>query len=269
MDLTVRVDIQVNGLAEEDVDPSYTEKLLSTAASHVQYPSWVDEWKVTRVRALKCFETVREMLLSGMPSVEVARQVHNLNEWKDLKIETVRTYLEHFKATLPKSLMMARMLPEQYIETKKKVDQSLDCIDSLQNLYTLMMKRIEIGMQRETAMQFLMPNMEKQFAVVLDIISKVHDIKKDLSLTEKEVVSEVSRGGAISKVEWGNIYSSPNANAVMNDPESRARLVRFSESVTKIFGKMPADQQQRIIEAAKRKAAEGLKDEDTDRKDQA
>jgi hypothetical protein len=247
----------VDGLAEEDVSDSLATQLLQKADGYVQYPSWVKKRYVEYVRSLNCFETVREMLLSGMPSSEVARQIHHLNEWKDKGHDTIRVYVEHYKQTLPKTEMLARMVPRQYLETKAQVKERLDCLAALEELHGWMKKRIQIGMRREESMDFLMNNMEKNFSVMLEIISKTHEIKKDLLGNEKAIEADMAKQTAASRIDWGKIYESPNANEVMNNPESRARLVRFSQTLSNVFGKLTPEQQKNVVEAAQQKKAEG------------
>ena len=247
----------VDGHCESDISDSAAEKLLKKADSYVQYPTWVRKHYVRAVRDLQCFETVREMLLSGIPCVEVARQIQNLNEWQDRQLDTVRVYLEHYKATLPKSEMLARMVPHQYFETKAKVEERLDCLSALEEMHGWMRKRIQIGMRREESMDFLMNNMEKNFTVMLEIISKIHEIKKDLVGDQKQIADQLAKQGATSRIDWSKLYSSPNANEVMANPESRARLVRFSQTLSNVFGKLTPEQQRNVVEAAQQKAAEG------------
>jgi len=248
-DLTVRVDINVNGLCEEDFDLEVAKRIRE--ATFIQYPEWVDDRYVNYTRALRCFELVREELLSGTPTIEVARHVQILNEWKDKKLGTVRVYLEHFKATLPKTQMLARMVPAQYVETKKKVDKSLDCLVALEELYGMMMDRIKIGMKREVAMEFLMNGMEKQFAGALDILSKIHEIKSDLRGNPIDISNDMK--GMTPAIDWTKVYSSPNVNEVMSDPEKRARLVRMVENLAKLSGKMTPEQHVKTLKSAEDK----------------
>jgi hypothetical protein len=247
------LNLEVEGIAEEDWDDSIAEKLLKQADSYMQYPSWVKEGNVAKVRGLKCFETVREMLLNGIPAAEVARHIQHLNELTDTTHQTVRVYVEHYKATLPKTQMLARMVPTQYLETKAAVDKRLDCLAALEELHGWMKKRIQIGMRREESMDFLMPNMEKNFSVMLEIIAKTHEVKKDLIGDQKQIAEDISKQTAVARIDWNRIYESPNANELMNNVESRARLVRFSQTLSNVFGKLTPEQQKAVAEAAAQK----------------
>lgn len=254
LELQVGLNITVDGLAEEDISDSVAAQLLQKADGYVQYPAWVQKRYVEYVRSLNCFETVREMLLCGMPASEVARQIHHLNEWKDKGHNTIRVYVEHYKQTLPKTEMLARMVPRQYLETKAQVKERLDCLSALEELHGWMKKRIQIGMKREESMDFLMTNMERNFSVMLEIISRTHEIKKDLLGNEKQIETGIQNQTAIGRVDWNKIYDSPNADEVMNNPESRARLVRFSQTLSNVFGKLTPEQQKNVVEAAQQKS---------------
>lgn len=250
MDFIVRVQIDVNGLAEEqdDVTP---QEAMRAADSYITYPKWVDPKQVERARNLKCFETVREMLLSGIPAVEVARQIHLLGEMKDWQVDSIRVMVEHLKATLPKAQMLARMVPTAYASVKKKVDAEFDCMKSLVEIQDLMKKRLQIAYRREEAVGFLLKDTAPNFAIMLDIVSKIHDIQKDLIGPKGDIEMDVQKSGsAAAGIDWSRVYSSPKVNEVMANPESRARLLRFTETLSNVFGRLSAEQQERIMEKA-------------------
>lgn len=250
MEYGINVGIHVDGLAEEEDLPEIQRVVRE---GYVKYPGWVKEHNVKAVRELKCFEAVREMLLNGMPVVEVVRQVQLLNEWKTRTPESARVTLEHYKATLPKVEMMARMVPAAYVEVKKRVDKTVDYMGVLDRMVGIMEKRIEIAFEREKAMQFLMPNVEKQFAVMIELVGRIHEIKKDLGVIEMEKAPPALPPTA---TDWSKMYVTPTVNDQMADPQTRARLARFTETITKMYGGMPPDRQQRILDIAKTKLAE-------------
>jgi len=250
IEATIQVNIQVTGEIE-GLEMGTDDAEAKLGDTYIKYPRWVSFWRVERIRSLKCFEVVREMLLSGIPPVEVARQVQILGEMTQISLDTVRVHMEHFRATLPKALMVARVNPAHYVASRKKVDATIDSIQVLSDLTEKMMKRIDIGMAREKAMNFLLPNMEKQFTVCMELACRIHEMKKNIGFNE-QTLEVVDKAVAVSRVDWDKTYSKPGLNEVMSNPESRVRVIRFIEDMTGMFGKMSKEQQERILEGTRR-----------------
>jgi hypothetical protein len=246
MDFIVRVNIVVNGLAEE----SETEMDKILREGYVKAPDWVNKSHVRTIKGLNCYEAVRELLLNGTPSIEVARQIQLLNELKHVSLNSIRVYVEHFKATLPKLEMIQRINPLGFVAAAKKVEKAIDSLSVLEKMIEAMVSRIEIGMKREAAMQFLMPGMNKEFETIKNMIQAHHEMKRNIiGRTDIEMITD-------APMDWSKVYSAPNVNEVMQSPEKRARLVRMTENLTKMYGTMTPEQQQRVMDLAKHKLEE-------------
>jgi hypothetical protein len=243
------------------VSASIETKADLPCAPYVGFPSWVSKSFVARIRALNCFETVRAMLIGGMPGVEVARHIQSLNELTDLKLESVRQMVEHFKATLPKGLMMARMNPNHYVETKKKVEAQVDLVAECKYLFDLQKKRIEILMKREEGIGFLLTGGEKNFSEARELLRQMADLTKMMGVTNAQAGEAMEQMAKSKDVNWSQLYSKPQMNEVMADPQSRARLVRFAENLATMYGRMSPEQQQKVMEAAAKREVKDVPSE--------
>jgi len=99
-----------------------------------------------------------------------------------------------------------------------------------------------------------MPNINKEYAITLEIVSRLHDMKNMVLGNQKEIAQDMTRASAVTKIDWTRVYSSPTTATVMADPAARARLVRMVENVTKLAGGLSPERQQAVMEAAARKA---------------
>lgn len=222
--------------------------LMNEARSLMGWPKWVRKSYVDYIKSLRCFENIRELCISNLPPTEIARQIQLYGEGKDLQVGTIANYLEHYKATVPKGLIVQRANPH-FATQRKKAEQELNVQEEVSKLYKLMYKRVEIAVNREDSIGFLLPNVEKSFAVALDYLKALHELRASMGF-EAEQAKSISR-----EIDWDRIYVRPGVNKVLQDPAARARVVRFVEGMTSLFGNMPEERQQQILDQVRRKKA--------------
>ena len=201
-----------------------------------QFPGWVRPDYVRQIRGLHCFEDVREMIILGVPVVEVARKVHSLGELKNLKINTLEMQLRHYKATIPKWLIAARQsenLPVQYLEVKK-ASEAIEVFTELTSLYEMIKERLQIGMRVDRKFEIVTPHLEKTFMVAAGILDKIREMKERnwVAQEDQRVVNAPTKS-----LDWSKIYSSGSVAKVMADPESRSRVIKVAERLMDLYGK--------------------------------
>lgn len=218
------------------------------AQAIIGWPRWVAKHKVDYVKSLRCFENIRELCISNLPPIEIARQIQLYGEGRELQVASLANYIEHYKATVPKGLIVRRANPH-FATQRKKAEEELNVNEELVKLYQLMYKRVNIAVNREETIGFLLPNVEKSFAVALDYLKELGEVRKTLGFEESN-----ERAKAISKeIDWDRIYVRPGMNKVLEDPAARGRIVRFVESMTSLFGNMPEEKQQQLLDHVRRK----------------
>lgn len=199
-----------------------------------KFPPWVSMRLVRRIRQLNCFETVREMVMSGVPSVEVARHIHSVGELLTAKVDTVRQYIEHFKVTIPSWQLAARQQPKQYLDLKQKADAAIDVLSKLTKMYNIMEDRIEIGVAQEKRFQLLTSGMERNIVVAVNILAQIQELKERLGVTDDQAKSALPKHLA-DQVDWSKIYARESVSRVMSNPEARTRVLQAAERLIDLY----------------------------------
>lgn len=228
----------------ETEDDDYGEEALQEAIERVdaatQFPSWVVLSRVNRIRRLNCFELVREMILSGHATIEVARKVHELGEFKTKKLETVRSDLEHYKATIPSWEFAARQKPKQYLEMKHKIEEQINITQELCELYQMMKKRIAIGMATDAKFGFVQANLERNFVVAAALLAQIQTMRDRVGFGDMKGLLPQSTADSI---DWQRVYGRKSVTNVMKDPDARARVVGVAERLFSLYGKQITPEQ--------------------------
>lgn len=238
MSVNIGVTLSVEIVDEQDrVDQEIgeqAEQVLEQSLAVTKFPSWVRMSYVNRIRNLNCFETVREMILSGTPIIEVAKQIHSLGEAKSLTLESLRLYLDHFKATLPAWIMAMRQQPKQFLEIKRKADSTVDVLQELNRLYLWTKERLEIGMSQERRFQLLTNGMDKNFAIASRLLDQISEVKERLGVTEDQTNAAMPKK-LTDQVDWNRIYARESVQKVMSNPEQRSRVVQVAERLFDMY----------------------------------
>lgn len=233
--------------------------------SLIAWPKWVITSYVNAVKNLRCFETVRSMMVNGVPLVEISRQIIALGEGNGRSPETLRTILEHYKATLPKGELVSRVQPQAYVNAKKKFDQESNELSDFLEIKEIAIKRMKKFSERELALGFPIPNGDKAVELALKCVQAVALYKERIGLTKLDGDSD---GGSINRYDFDSMYQKSGMNETLKDPASRLRIVRFIEQTVGIYGSMSPEKQQSIlalkakIEADKVKAKQDIESSD-------
>lgn len=246
----------------DDAQAHMDAKIKAKQLALTQFPKWVELSYVRKIKELDCFESVREMLMSGVTVIEVARHIHSLNEMNQVKLETLKLYLDHYKATIPAWMLAARQQPKQYLELKKKADEGIDCLKEMQTLYVMMKDRLEMGVKQERNFGILTSGMDRNFVVAINIIKEIDELKSRLGISDDQARVALPKHMS-DQVEWNRVYSRESVQEVMNSPEKRSRVVQAAERLLDLYANKLSAQQ--IDQLKKVKDAEVLPAEPKER----
>ncbi|MGK5085217.1 hypothetical protein WDW37_18165 [Bdellovibrionota bacterium FG-1] len=222
-------------------------------AEQIRAPASVQNYGVEKIKRLRCFEWVKSEILAGTPARQVAAEIQAKGELIDLKPETVRRYLESYRSSLSPLQRIANLgSPDQLADLRGRVVKTLDVIGELESLFRMMKGRLEKVVSTEESLGFLLEGAHKEFQTALDILSRIHELKGRPEVWQKE---EEPSPPLVEQIDWSLVYDAPNVNAVLKSADSRARILRFVETVCGVFGPMTAEKQERILEVARRRTA--------------
>jgi len=199
------------------------------------WPSWVKSHKVEKIKKLKNFSAVYELILMGLPSIEVARQIQQLNEYMDQEVATIRAWVEHFKATVPRSMLMAKQVPIKRLVTQQtKMNRSIDIFQECVDLFFLQKQRVNIGWDREKELKFLLNGTNKEFKIALEYLKVLLEIKEAEGLTQSQL-DQATSAPINHGYDFDTLYQRKGINKMMEDPASRMRIMKTVENVLESY----------------------------------
>jgi hypothetical protein len=188
---------------------------VTAEEANAAWPAWVKAVLVEKLKGIKNFRAAHDMVMEGFPDTEIARQIQAMGDLTDLSHRYVTNVVKHYKHSIPKHEIVARLLPSRTITLTPEEK----------------------------------PVMLKAIASQLDTIDRIITIAEKLGMTEEsERRSERSRS-----VDWDSVYSRPGMNELMQDPKSRYRIVKFVEAMAGMYGKMSPERQSQMMETAVKK----------------
>lgn len=225
------IDVPLSVTLEKDLT-----KRKDRAVAYHQIPKWVQPAFVRKIRNLNCFELVREWLLEGIAGPEVARRVHEqCGEALDMSRNYLNDCISHYRQTIPPWAFVARINPQKYLKTLRSADEGLDVVKEIQDLYKLQKKRVEIGFQREQQFGLLSSGMEKNMLVAAELIEKLVSLKEQLGLNVEQIPENLNPNIA-KDVDWKRVYARESVSKVLENPESRSRVVQVAERLIDMYG---------------------------------
>jgi hypothetical protein len=189
--------------------------------------------KYAKLRGLKCFKEVHEMLVSGWPVAEVAQYVQKQRgEYIDVTEQTLVWTLTTYRKDLPPGELVARTMPGTFKKAAERVRKGLDELAEMEKLYELQMLRINIDLATEKKINKLIPTMTNEIKTAKDILVGMAQLKMDLGVDERHLgkldIDAKIPDEAIAK------YGRASVGKVLNNPESRRKLLSLVEKFTQI-----------------------------------
>lgn len=240
---------------EIELENEEITKLEQDVRALVEWPKWVQKSLVNKIKLLNCFENVRSMLINGVPSIETARYIQQVGELRDIELDSVRQYVEHFKATLPRGYFVAQVDQRKYTDTVKKFDGGHRTLKRLDAIYDILMERIETGRKVERMTGFLVANLDKPIEQVTRLIKDMHEIEEKVlgvGPGQSMAIEDPSQR-RINQVDFDKLYDKQGLNAVVRDPQSRLRVVKFVDSAMQYFKNLKEEEANQVIEVVARK----------------
>lgn len=188
------------------------------------------------LRRLRCFNEVHERLIAGWSVSELARFIQDdRSEYGNVSRQGLMQVLQRYRDSIPPAQLMRRALPKEFEEAKKQVDDGLNALDELRDLYRLQMKRVAIGWNNEQNIKILLPTMTQEIRVARELLSGIADLEMDLGLATR-AADEVNVNVNVS-ADLGK-YGKKSIETVMNDPERRRKVLNVAERMLALPGRL-------------------------------
>jgi hypothetical protein len=236
LNASVNPEVQLDTIIETEEDL----KGVATPKPRYQpngWPSWIDPKKVEGIRSLKIFEKVHEMILVGWTHMEIARTIHAEGEMLAVNEETVRAYITHYCATLPKTMLISRKDKAAVNSIVKKVEASLNAIEEMTALYRLQMERITMARKREDQLSFPMASVHKDILAAQTILKDIAAIQHGVigGKYGQQPFQSSQHSDVVDAYDLTKAYTKETVQKVLNDPKKRVKVLDMVERMVDMY----------------------------------
>jgi hypothetical protein len=187
-----------------------------------------------RIKKLRCHREVYERLCAGYPCPEVARYIQEdegecLDMVRRSLSEILRQYAEREIVGVD---LIAPRLPHLVVKAQKEFGDRMEDLRRLERAYEALLYRFDLSHGEERRNGKVNPDVDRQAKVLMDYISRMHDIKMDLGLTGSRDLGTLTVS-AERLAEIRDKYGEGAARA-FGDPVSRAKVLGLLRRVIRI-----------------------------------
>lgn len=178
-----------------------------------------------RIKTLKCYDQVVEMLYAGYPTPVVANFIQKrMKEYADITHGTMIVRLHEFRESeLHAGEMVRRTLPRVFSKAEKKFSNKMQELERLEDQYRVMQYRLDVAHGDERMSGEINPDVDKIAKSMLGIIGAMHSIKMDLGLIGSRDLGTITVSA--ENVERIKEKYGDNAARAFADPVSRGRVL--------------------------------------------
>lgn len=187
-----------------------------------------------KVKKLRCHQEVYERLCCGYPCPEVARYIQeDEGEYLDVTRGSLAGILGDYREReIVGADLIAPRLPHVVVKAQKEFSDRLEDLRRLERAYEALLYRFDLSHGEERRNGKVNPDVDRQAKVLMDYISRMHDVKMDLGLTGSRDLGTLTVS-AERLAEIKDRYGEGAARA-FGDPVSRAKVLGLLRRVMKI-----------------------------------
>jgi len=187
-----------------------------------------------KLRALACYQEVYERICAGWPLAQVARFVQEeRREYTAISCHGLEQQLAEFRKEMPPGDLVQKRFPEVFDEAKKKVEEGIDELVELEELYRIQMHRVGVDFATEKGIGKLMPSMTGEIREARNILKDMADLKLEMGVLGRAPRGvDVNVGVEVEATLSESVLAKFGDGAVakvLEDPESRRKVMGVME----------------------------------------
>jgi len=185
-----------------------------------------------KLRALKCFDEVHRRILEGWGMPALAQYIQEeCDEYTEVSAQGLISVLRRYRDTIPPAQLIQKRIPSKFASAQEQVDEGLDELQELWNLYQLQMERLGIELQNERTIKKLFPSMTQEIRTTREILSTIAELKMDLGLNNRQIGTVDIDAHITAHV--AERFSNPRVAQVLASPEKRRKLLGIAKQLAK------------------------------------
>jgi len=192
-----------------------------------------------KLRAMGCYQEVYDRICAGWPLAQVARFIQEeRKEYLTISRHGLEQQLAEFRKTMPPGDLVQKRFPDVYDKAKEAVEEGIDELKELEELYRIQMHRIGVDFATEKGIKKLLPSMTAEIREARQLLETMANLKLEMG-----VLGRVPRGVDLNVEVEATLtediaakFGSGDVQKVLGDPESRRKVM----GVVERFLKLPA-----------------------------
>ena len=205
----------------------------------------------SKLRAMECYPTFHDRLVEGWASTTLASYIQDTcGELMDMERDSLCKAIDRYRGDLPASVRAGEKLPNAVSRAANEIEKGINEIEELAKLYRLQVRRIDMEVENETELLNgkLLEGTREEIKEARAILKDSSDLKQALGLTPHHLgtLGLNVDGGVVHAHTSLDDITNPKVKAVLEDPQSRRRLLGLADRFMQLSEKDGTDQ---IIDA--------------------
>jgi hypothetical protein len=191
-----------------------------------------------KLRALSCYQEAYDRVCAGWPLAQVARFIQEeRKEYLTITRHGLEQQLAEFRKTMPPGDLVSKRFPDVFEKAKEAVEEGIDELKELEELYRLQMHRVGVDFATEKGIKKLMPSMTAEIREARQILETMANLKMEMGVLGRAPKGvDVSVEVEATLTEDIGKFGDGAVEKVLQDPESRRKVMGIVER----FMKLPA-----------------------------
>jgi hypothetical protein len=153
------------------------------------------------------------------------------DEYTEVSKEGLVSVLRRYRDTIPPAQLIQKRIPSKFESAQEKIDEGLDELQELWNLYQIQMERLGIEFENERTIKKLFPSMTQEIRTTREILSTIAELKMDLGLNNRQLGTVDVDAHITAHV--ADKFSNPRVARVLASPEKRRKLLGLVKQIAK------------------------------------
>lgn len=196
------------------------------------WPKWVRMDKVRRIANLPIQPFVLDKICSGESNSDVARYIQSSGYLTSNALSTVIILVDHYRATIPKTIMYKRLLPPAVTKAVNEARKRINVTDMMAWAVETQKKRIEKYLEIENTSPIPIPETRKEIETFVKMNQAYVEIEEK-AFGDKHLYPENQPQGQV--IDMSKVYSRESVNKVLGDPRSRFKVVQAVERIVDLI----------------------------------
>jgi hypothetical protein len=175
-------------------------------------------------------------LCSGWGLRELARFIQEeRKEYTEISRTGLEQQLLEFRKAVPAGHLVQKRFPKVYDDARDKVQEGIDELNELEELYRIQMHRIGVDFGNEKKIKKLMPSMTSEIREARQLLESMANLKMELGLSSRASKSvDVNVEVEAKLTEDVAEFANPAVQQVLEDPESRRKVEGVVHRILKL-----------------------------------